>query len=275
MQSADRSVRFPVRAASPTRPPQGSGTVPPGVVPVPLPAAPPGHGSASGSSSGSGRPGVAFPPELPDRRFIQPIMPQERCDCIIAGHLSRKITRPAAISGMQPHPIQFQLRTEPHIQRIFLFHLLFLGSGQGAAAIRRLRSGPIFPYRPAVLPAAPPSQSPRPIPVGTGRPPGCATCTHAIQIRGPRAVPRRGRFPPVFPRNFSQSRPSSGGVRVSWQLSPSVFLYFNTISSAPQFLCEFLPVLSRLPLHKRRRLCYDKAEKSVWQSQPQGDVLDV
>lgn len=29
------------------------------------------------------------------------------------------------------------------------------------------------------------------------------------------------------------------------------------------------------PLHKPERLCYDKAEKSVWQSQPQGDVLDV
>ena len=91
-----------------------------------------------------GRPGIAFPPELPDRRFIQPIMPQERCDCIIAGHLSRKITHPAAISGMQSHPIQFQLRAEPHIQRIFLFHLLFLGSGQGAAAFAVFGQAPFF-----------------------------------------------------------------------------------------------------------------------------------
>ena len=95
-----------------------------------------------------GRPEVAFPPKLPDRCFIQPIMPQERCDCIIADHLSRKIPRPAAIAGMQPHPIQVQLRAEPHVQRVFLFHLLFLGSGQGAAAFAVFGQAPFFQIGP-------------------------------------------------------------------------------------------------------------------------------
>ena len=71
-------------------------------------------------------------------------MPQERFYRIRSGYLSRKIARPAAIAGMQPHPIQVQLRAEPHAQRVFLFHLLFLGSGQGAAAFAVFGQAPFF-----------------------------------------------------------------------------------------------------------------------------------
>ena len=147
-------------------------------------------------------PWVAVPPEPPDLRFVQPIIVHQRRCLITSSVSSRKIPHSAAIAGVQTHPVQPQRGTKSNIQRILLLHLAFFRSGQRAGAFAVFGQAPFFPYRPAVLPAAPLSQSPRPIPAGTGRGPGSATGDHSIQIPCPDAVPRLGRFPSASPSNF-------------------------------------------------------------------------
>ena len=229
-----RHSRFPVRGSSPTPPQPVSGTVRPDAAPVPLPIPVPAFGIVWDGSSGSllttgscsartARPSFrpahnSAPAPLPHR--FQRQFPED------TPFRSHRWGADAPRSASERHKIQYPADSPAPSGVLPLWST--------CGCIRRFRSGPIFPYRPAVLPAAPLSQSPRPIPAGTGRGPGSATGSHSIQIPCPDAVPRLGRSPSASPSNFFQNRPSSIGVGVSWPLSPSVFLHSSTVFSAPQ-----------------------------------------